>query len=352
MTARASIARAARGAVTLGALVAAAPGPARAADAAASSGPISIGVERSSTAADCPAAEALAARVNEVTRGESVVAARPGELPAVMISLDRDAGGYRARIEAFAPVAGVRVITDPGPSCAGLGGAVAVTVALLVDATPTVPAAPAAPPAATDPAPAERAARPRPARGDARRAGSRGREAARADATHLGEAAGLGVALGVTFDVTPAAWFGVRVSHAPWRAEATGLLLPRQERAVEAVVLSLGLWGGRARVCRTLWRGDPPPIDVGACAETALGALEASAEPVEQQTTQVATWLGLGGGLELAARIWGPLSLGATATALGPVVDERFRVRGQPGLVHDPPRLAGLAGLTVGVTVW
>ena len=349
MTARASIARAARGAVTLGALVAAAPGPARAADAAASSGPISIGVERSSTAADCPAAAAHAARVNEVTRGESVVAARPGELPAVMISLDRDAGGYRARIEAFAPVAGVRVITDPGPSCAGLGGAVAFTVALLVDATPTVPAAPAAPPAAPTPPPrsARRARGP-----DARRAGSRGREAARADATHLGEAAGLGVALGVTFDVTPAAWFGVRVSHAPWRAEATGLLLPRQERAVEAVVLSLGLWGGRARVCRTLWRGDPPPIDVGACAETALGALEASAEPVEQQTTQVATWLGLGGGLELAARIWGPLSLGATATALGPVVDERFRVRGQPGLVHDPPRLAGLAGLTVGVTVW
>jgi len=349
MTTRACVARAARGAVALGALVAAAPGTARAADAGPSRGPIPIGVERTRAAADCPSAEALAARVNEIARGDAVVAARSGELPGMMVTLDRDGEGYRARIEAFAPVTGVRVITDPGPSCAGLGGAVAVTLALLLDATPEPAAKPAAPAAAVPRGPAELPARPRSPRTDARRPRS---GQTRAGSTHVGEAAGLGVALGMTFDVTPAGWFGARVAHAPWRAELVGLLLPRQERKVETVNLSLSLWGGRARGCYRLWRADSAPIDVDACAEAALGALKASAEPVAQQTTQVATWLGLGGGLELGARIWGPLTLGASATALGPVVDERFRIRGQAGLVHDPPRIAGLAGLTFGVTVW
>ncbi len=355
MTAWARTARAARGAVTVGALVVAARGTARAAGAAPGSGPIPIGVERTRAAVDCPSAAALAARVNQIARGDAVVAAQPGELPGVMVTLDRDGEGYRARIEAFAPVTGVRVITDPGPSCAGLGSAVAVTLALLLDATPDPaarPAAPAAPAPAAPAGPAEGPARSPSPREEARRPRSSQRGEARADATHVGEAAGLGVALGMTFDVAPAAWFGARVTHEPWRAELVGLLLPRQDRAVETVSLSLGLWGGRARGCRRLWRAEGLPIDLGACAEAALGALKASATPVDQATTQVATWLGVGGGLELGARIWGPLTLGASATALGPVLDERFRIRGQPDLLHDPPRIAGLAGLTLGVTVW
>ncbi|MBN2193884.1 MAG: hypothetical protein JW751_13800 [Polyangiaceae bacterium] len=320
------------------------PGVAWAAEPGISAGPTLLGVERTSAAADCPTAEALSEMVNRVAHTPSVVPTKPGEMPGVAVTLDRDAGGYRARIEAFEPVAGVRVITDPGPSCAALAGALSVTVALLLDETRSERKEPVAFPPEPTPDTAER---PPLTRGPPALVSG-------GSPAHLGAEAGWGVAMGITFDVAPATWFGGRVTSDRWSAHAQALLIPRLERDVGSIRLYLGpWWGGRGRVCRTLWSSDGAWPAGGVCIEAALGTLKARAENVLRPRSARPTWLGLGGGVDLTGRILGPVDWRFSMTALGPVVDERFEVEGEEEeLVHDPPRLAGLAGLTLGASIW
>jgi hypothetical protein len=80
-----------------------------------------------------------------------------------------------------------------------------------------------------------------------------------------------------------------------------------------------------------------------------VGALRARAEDVLESRPATTFWLGAGAGFVLSGQIGGPLTWRGEVTGLGPLVDERFRVRGQPGLVHDPPPLAGIAGASLGL---
>ncbi len=270
--------------------------------------------------------------VNEISRRSSVAVASL-EPPGISVSLDVREGQYQARIVTSAPTAGERVISDPGPSCVGLSRAVAVTLALLLDpaGTDTPPRAEAAPNETGRDSPGSPATRP-------------------VSAPRLDAEIGAAAALGLTFNVAPAAAFGTTVSLRNWSAHLGMLWIPESERIAAGVPLQLELRSGRSRVCRVLWseRGAWPRG--AACLHAVAGEIRATARDVDAPTPARAAWLGIGGGPTLVGSIVGRVTWRWDAAALAPVVDERFAVRGV-GQVHHPPPVAAWVGFAVSLPI-
>ena len=82
-----------------------------------------------------------------------------------------------------------------------------------------------------------------------------------------------------------------------------------------------------------------------------IGEVHARAKQVDNPTPARTLWVGGGGGFALVGPMVGRLSWRLDATALAPLVDERFEVRGV-GKVHEPPPVAGLFGISVFLTIW
>ena len=379
--------------------------------AAAQVAPRRVNVERSRAALDCPDTARLIELVNRTVRATVVVPAVPEESTELAVVLDRTRSGYEARIEASAPFAGVRIINDPGPRCDELSTALAISIALLLDPTFTVPdreatpsdtqagslvpaesvaspdsasapetgpgssdipseaaAAEAAPPSTVRPdrASAPMSLDPPPIQqfppnsqqessrspGDAPVAKPSSPSAVNSMGRHFaGPEIGAAAAFGITFDVAAATWTGLFASHAGWSGHLSIVWLPETGQRIDSTLLYLDLWAGSLAFCRALWSTADGLIGASACANVLVGAISARASNVTDATPATAVWMGLGGGPVLTGRILGPLEWRLIGTALAPVVDERFAVVGQ-GSVHKPPRIAGLTGFSLGMSIW
>src|SRR5262245_53241203 len=111
-------------------------------------------VQRAPAAADCLDAGGLAARVNELAGREALVAATDaGSGVAFEVQILKSDDGYTAIVLAAGKS---RQIADPGPACESLASALALTLAILLDAgeAPPVPPPPPPPPPPPRPAPA------------------------------------------------------------------------------------------------------------------------------------------------------------------------------------------------------
>lgn len=110
----------------------------------AATAPLPLVVQRAPGAADCPDAVTLAARVEKLTGRATLVAATEASGGFTFeVQILKSDDGYTAIVLAAGKS---RQISDPGPTCASLEGALALTLAILADADEPPPAAPLEPP--------------------------------------------------------------------------------------------------------------------------------------------------------------------------------------------------------------
>jgi RNA polymerase sigma-70 factor (ECF subfamily) len=258
--------------------------PARAAAQTDPPGPMSFAASHSPGAAACPDAASFGARVR---------ALRPGQAPGarkVDVHFDREGDLYVATVRVAGEPPRTRVLRAPGPGCEGLADAAAVSVALLLDATPEPPAARPPPPAPARPS------TPRPRRWGA--------------------------------------WLGAGGGYARHVPAGDGALLKLEALAAPAPRVVVGL-GGAWAPARSIERGEGR-VDVGlafafargcwapvatkgvraaACAVPAVGSLGGRGRGYAVERSANRPWYALGGSLlarpargprRLAGRRYGP----------------------------------------------
>src|SRR3954469_20748300 len=96
---------------------------------------VDVHVERDAAAGDCPDAATLAASIEEIERRPNAGAPAAPITPGVRatVTFGRLPTGYQAALRLFGAREGERTLTDTGPSCAALGRAVAITLALSLE---------------------------------------------------------------------------------------------------------------------------------------------------------------------------------------------------------------------------
>jgi hypothetical protein len=253
-----------------------------------------LGVARGEGALDCPD-EA------HFTRQVAAIAGRRTEQGLIIeIEFVRRREGLEANLRVSGPRQGRRTLSDPGPACAALAEATAVTVAILLDPQTTEQAILPPPPPPPPPSVAEPPRTPAP------------------PAPRLG--LGLGPELSGGLSATPAWGLGLGGSLRPARhgpgAEAGLLWLPGRAFSLPDVrsaspgdgEVRVALVAARAAGC--WWLGGPR-LQGAACAEIGAGAYLASGVDYYRTQDSTGLWIGAGPGLRAAGVVRGPVGWGA-----------------------------------------
>lgn len=286
---------------------------------------MTLAVERTPNAADCPDAPALNARIaalrgHDDTHGSSVY----------VVGFKRTGTELTAAIRVGNT--SVRVLRNRGGSCAALSNAVAVTLAMLIDADETQrpavnqdsePAPLANPPESLlEPKPRKRRAR---ARGDAPLEGRLG--------------LGASALAGALAPVAPALLASIGVQRGGARLEL-GVLwgLPRSLSLAPGSV-SESLIAGTLRGCVTLLGERELGLDL--CAGVFAGATRGEACGFTQNFVQQSPWLAVPVELSLA-RLAGPVGWELGASALAIAAERDYGVDGVSGVAYRTPPVAAL----------
>src|SRR5580700_3795505 len=102
--------------------------------AASAAGLPSLAVHRTEDSADCPDADALAAAVAQQMKRPALDPGASGR--GLDVQIYRSEAGYTAVIQAGGKT---RQLSDRGPTCEGLAAALAVSIAVMLDAEPLPP---------------------------------------------------------------------------------------------------------------------------------------------------------------------------------------------------------------------
>ncbi|WP_437274760.1 hypothetical protein WME90_26285 [Sorangium sp. So ce375] len=345
-----------------------------------------LAVQRAPSAADCPDAASLATAVERVmqrraldpvsTGGPAAGAAdMPGETAANAGDTPANAGGpvaspdgapelevhflhgdatYTAVLQAGGRTR--QLSSEVGASCGELVEAVALTIAILLDSDPLVPAAVAPAPVAAAPAPAPVAPAPAPVAP----ASPPPPRAARGDvAMELGAAQ----TVGMLDPFRAAAMADVSLRRRAWSAGVGAVWLPPKDTELAPGVVSLELVAATARGCATI-AGDLDGLRLSACAAAVLGAVYGSGKGFAPDREASAPWFALGGSAVAEGNLLGSRALGwsARATLLAPVARARFTVERPAGgeigaalmkdVALDPSPVGLLVGLSARVSIF
>ena len=279
----------------------------------------SFTVTRQPGAEDCPDAAALDAAVAHLLGAPaSDVAARAAVQADVAFT--RGALGYEATLRLRGAKQGERTLTDTGPTCAALGRAVGITMALLLDA-PEDGAAP--PPVVVAPAP--RAA-PKTAAFVSLTGGAALRVVGPASIV-----GGLELELGV----------GRRA-----RLLAGGQYVAPRATAFDVGSVDVSLLAGRAGACGVL--NDPlSAVHVSLCALVSGGQLRGAGSGFQTSKDATLTWLAFGGGLRAQTIVRGRWLLGAAADLEAPASKYTFSIE-KVGTAFRSRPVVGMLQLGVG----
>lgn len=275
-------------------------------------------VRRGEGASSCPDAPALAAAVAAQMGHPALDPAAPAWRPSIEVRVDRAPGGFSATVF---QAGRERHLDDPGPACAALADALAVTIAILLDpdANPALPPArAAAPPPAQPPAlPAAPPERPPPR-------------------------LALGVEGLFTYGLLGAAarpaiapLLEIRVAGPIWIAPAL-LVAPARSIDFPPGTVDVSLTAGSLRLCGTVLGAVDGP-SLSACLEPGLGALRGSGHGYASDDAGTRLWASLGVGLVARGPIVRPFGWFAHASGFALLGHpEQFDVRGVPGIAYDP----------------
>ncbi|WP_438003556.1 hypothetical protein WME89_32380 [Sorangium sp. So ce321] len=260
-----------------------------------------------------------------------------GAAPEYEVHFLRTGATYTAVLQAGGRAR--QLSSEPGAACDELVGALALTIAILLDseATPATAPAPVAPaPVAPAPAPPPP---PRPAPG-------------------WDVSAELGAAgtVGVLDPLRPAVMGELSLRRRAWSAGLGAVWLPGQEIDVTPGAASIGLVAAAARGCATL-TGELDGFRLSACAASLLGAVHGAGKGFAPDREASAPWFAVGGSAIAEGPLFGTRALGwsARATLLVPISRARFTVERRSGseagapvtteAVLDPSPVGLLVGL-------
>ena len=273
-------------------------------------------VSRAPQAADCPDTEQLATRVERIV-GHSL--ASEGGPPALVVRAEftRLGGAYEANLQMSGAREGERVLRDPGASCEALADAVAVTTALMLDASKREPRA------------AEEATADAPSWLDRLRLWG-----------HFGAGTGLGggptvVAGGgveASLDALTSIAFG-----ATWVGPHTH---PLGSGAVDVRLWYVELGGFRSLTGESL-RFGPTALLMG-------GVLSGAGAGYSSSSSAALAWFAAGAGLRGELGAGAHLRLCARALALVPARNQSFSI-GYVGTAYDSSPVAGVVEFIVSV---
>jgi hypothetical protein len=292
-----------------------------------------LSVARGEGALDCPDEARFSRQVAALTSG----AIEPGL--RIQVEFVRRPTGLEATLRVSGPRQGLRSLADPGPSCAALAEAAAVTVALLLDPQSTEkPAPPRPPPLPPPPLPPPPREAPLPAR----------------------LVLGLGPAISGRLTAQPAFGVGLGGGLRPQRrgpgVEAGLLWLPRRAFPLPDPGADAGSGEVRvsllaARGAGCWWLGDPS-FQGAACAEVGAGAYLASGVDYYRTQDSTGLWIGAGPGLRAAGKIAGPVGWGAGASWFFPLHRHDF-VIDRVGKAFEAPAGGGwIVQATIEAALW
>ena len=288
-----------------------------------------LSVERQDGARDCPDSAALRAAVDRILARPSVPPAPPlaGVLRAEVVFTRMAPGGYQSSVQLTGAKSGERTFSDSGPTCAPLGEAVALTLALLLD---PARAPPQAPPVAAS----------APARPPAPNRKSSAFVLATAG-TALGLVAGPSIAGGPELQLN-------FLRH--WGVQTGGLfVLPRSTAFADGTV-RVGLLAGHVRVCGFL-NDVAATIRAGVCAVGALGLMRGEGRGFPTSNTADDSWLAAGGGIQLSRLFGARVLLGIGMDLLAPLRQQTFSVSNR-GIAYRSTAVAATMQFKVGIKLW
>ncbi|XXT15226.1 hypothetical protein WME94_33745 [Sorangium sp. So ce429] len=306
---------------------------------APSSGPAAAAVPPSSGAAAATGAPSSA--VAPVNAG--------GAAPEYEVHFFRTESTYTAILQAGGRAR--QLSSEPGAACDELVGALALTIAILLDSEATPATAPAAvAPAPVVPAPVVPAPAPPPPP----------RPAPGWDVSAEIGAAGT---VGMLDPLRPAVMGELSLRRRAWSAGLGAVWLPRQEIDVTPGAVSIGLVAGAARGCATI-TGELDGFRLSACATSLLGAVHGAGKGFAPDREASAPWFAVGGSAIAEGPLFGTRALGwsARATLLVPISRARFTVDRRSGseagapvttdAVLDPSPVGLLVGLGARVSIF
>jgi hypothetical protein len=273
-------------------------------------------VEKAERAPDCPDAPSLADAI-ATSIGHPAVSLAPqaDTQDALEVDFSRTGADYVATIRTQGSSSGVRTLSDSGPTCVGLGDAVAVALVLLLDERAQVRLSPVESglEPATEP---ESPSRVNPTRPREKPAWA----ALQFDGSAILSTGILGAfAPGISADVQ---WN-------PRRAFALDLgvlWFPSQSFRLPPGIVQASLLAGRISACAVPIRR---PITLGVCVAPWLGALEGSSTGFSvNDSGRTAPWFGLAGGVVLGGPFRGVLGWTGRAEVVVPVMQRGFAVPG------------------------
>jgi len=284
-----------------------------------------LAVERGPGAADCPDAPALDTRIATI-RGHDDT----HRSTVYVVGFKRTGTEFSAAIRVGGT--SVRVLRSRGASCAALGNAVAVTLAMLIDADESQ-----LPPVNEGSEPT-RIAKAEPARARTQR-GAPFTENTPIDARF---SLGGSALIGVLGPIAPALFASGGIARGGARIELGALWgLPRS--------LSLGpgsvdesLIAGTLRGCVTLLGNRE--LALGACTGAFVGASTGTANGFTQNYTHHRPWVAVPVELSLG-RLAGPMGWELGAAALAVVAEQDYAVDGVSGAAYRTPPFGGLLSL-------
>jgi hypothetical protein len=306
-----------------------------------------ITVKRTPAAADCPTAAGLAAAVEAKMRRPALEPTESEEAPFA-VQIDRNKKGYFARLQARGRL---REIEDDGETCAGLEDALAITLAILLDAEAPRPPPPAepelAPPSVVRvaPPPPPPSAPPTP------------NELPPPDPIpakppnlqlvgHLMITDGLTWPGALAFDVR-----GLLHLGRTWSLAVTFLDVPDSKKGTSGGFASVELVAASVGLCaRALGKPIGPTLRL--CGSGDLGTLTGIGSGFPVNDKQVKPW----GAVELDANVVGPI-VGPVlwtvrAGGLVPFSRETFAIQGISAPAFTAAPVGGFAGAGVGATIW
>ncbi|MGK3987629.1 hypothetical protein WME99_31600 [Sorangium sp. So ce136] len=271
-------------------------------------------------------------------------ASADGAAPEYEVHFLRTGATYTAVLQAGGRAR--QLSSEPGAECDELVGALALTIAILLDSEATPATAPAsAAPAPVVPAPAPPPP-PRPAPG-------------------WDVSAELGAAgtVGMLDPLRPAVMGELALRRRAWSAGLGAVWLPRQEIDLTPGVASIGLVAAAARGCATI-TGELDGFRLSACAASLLGAVHGAGKGFAPDREASAPWFAVGGSAIAEGPLFGTRALGwsARATLLVPISRARFTVERRSGseagapvtteAVLDPSPVGLLVGLGARVSIF
>lgn len=290
-------------------------------------------VQRAPAAADCVDGKTLAERVNRLVGRTALIAAdEPGQSFAFEVQILHAEDGYTAIVLAAGRS---RNLDDPGPTCAGLSEALAVTLAVLVDADEQPPAPPPPPPPPRPTIVPVFVPPPRP-------------PPAPVYGPRLLLSPIIAVTSGLSGDAVPALVLvnDLRVIG-PFSLLAGFTWMPSQDFPLRQGHVEVQLMYGQIAGCLSSWRV-LGRARLGGCFQLDAGAIRGKGVDYPTNSEVTRPWIALGLTGLADVPIIDPVYWSTRVSAFAVPTQEAFQITGI-GVAFDPPPFGVLVGTGVGV---